>query len=446
VDFKDGPTVICDDVALSGNTATCSPTLNVGSYSLTAVYSGTSSGSPQFGTSTSSALTQTVNKKELTVTAQDKSITYGDPEPALTFTYSGFVNSENSNFIDTAPTCGVAGAHTNASSYTITCSGGVDNNYSFKYVDGQLTVNEKQITITPDPNQSKVYGQADPTLTYTHSPALESGDSFTGSLGRATGENVGLYAINLGTLSAGSNYELQLSASTVNFAITTKALTISGLSAQNKVYDGNTNATITGTPSLVGVVVGDDVSLSGTASGTFADPNVGNNKQVTVTGLSLAGTAKGNYTLTLPTLSANITSWNAQSYGFYSPVDGSVFVASTGPNPVLPTANSTTMWNSAKGGSTIPLKFNVFADTVEKTSLSDIAGFTQQQLPNCVAGDGADEIEVTITGNTSLRYDTTAKQWIQNWKTPTVSKETCYRATVKFADGSTLSAFFKLRK
>jgi MBG domain (YGX type)/YDG domain/Immunoglobulin I-set domain len=133
-----------------------------------------------------------------------------------------------------------------------------------------LTVNAKQITITPDSGQSKVYGQADPTLTYNADPALESGDNFTGALGRAPGVNVGNYAINLGDLSAGPNYNLSLSATTVNFEITKKGLTISGFSAQNKVYDGNTNATITGTPSLVGVVGTDDVSLTGTASGTFA--------------------------------------------------------------------------------------------------------------------------------------------------------------------------------
>jgi YDG domain len=57
-----------------------------------------------------------------------------------------------------------------------------------------------------------------------------------------------------------------LSATTVNFEITKKGLTISGLTAQNKVYDGNTNATITGTPSLVGVVGTDDVTLAGTAT------------------------------------------------------------------------------------------------------------------------------------------------------------------------------------
>jgi len=37
-------------------------------------------------------------------------------------------------------------------------------------------------------------------------------------------------------------------------------------------------------------------------------------------------------------------------------------------------------------------------------------------------------------------------QWINNWKTPNVAVTTCYRATATFADGSMLSAFFKLAK
>ena len=53
------------------------------------------------------------------------------------------------------------------------------------------------------------------------------------------------------------------------------------------------------------------------------------------------------------------------------------------------------------------------------------------------------------TGSTVLRYDGVGGQggqFIQNWKTPTVNQETCYRAAVTFADGSSLSAFFRLRK
>lgn len=82
VTFKDCTTTLCSDVALSSGQASCTPTsaLGAGNHSITADYSGTSSGTPQFAASNGS-LTQTVDKKELTVTAQDKTITYGDPEP-----------------------------------------------------------------------------------------------------------------------------------------------------------------------------------------------------------------------------------------------------------------------------------------------------------------------------------------------------------------------------
>ena len=123
------------------------------------------------------------------------------------------------------------------------------------------------------------------------------------------------YTVNDGN--SGGNYNV--STHTTSGTITKKNLTITGLSAQDKFYDGNVNATITGTPQLQGVISSDDVSISGTASGTFNNVSVGANKPVTVSGLSLAGNDKGNYSLTLPTLSAAIKNWTFN--GFYQPVD-----------------------------------------------------------------------------------------------------------------------------
>src|SRR5207253_234887 len=66
VTFKNGATTICSAVPLTSNTATCSPVkLPVGTYSLTAEYSGATG----FTSSTSSALNQTVTAKSITVTA-----------------------------------------------------------------------------------------------------------------------------------------------------------------------------------------------------------------------------------------------------------------------------------------------------------------------------------------------------------------------------------------
>ncbi|GFO70336.1 hypothetical protein GMLC_39150 [Geomonas limicola] len=63
------------------------------------------------------------------------------------------------------------------------------------------------ITVSADA-QTKRYGDADPPLTFSFTPPLAPGDSFTGALSRVPGETVGLYAIGQGTLSAGANYEV----------------------------------------------------------------------------------------------------------------------------------------------------------------------------------------------------------------------------------------------
>src|SRR5207253_979761 len=78
--------------------------------------------------------------------------------------------------------------------------------------------------------------------------------------------------------------------------------------ANNKVYDGTTAATIA-TRSLSGVVGTDVVTLGGTGTATFADKNVGTSKTVTATGFALSGADSGNYQLssTGATTTGNIT-------------------------------------------------------------------------------------------------------------------------------------------
>ena len=105
--------------------------------------------------------------------------------------------------------------------------------------------------------------------------------------------------------SAAGNYTL--SQPTLTASITPAGLTISGLAASSKVYDGTTVATITGTPVTTGVIGSDAVSVSVTATGAFGEKAVGNNKPVTVSSLTLSGTDAGNYTLSVPLLSASIT-------------------------------------------------------------------------------------------------------------------------------------------
>ena len=86
-------------------------------------------------------------------------------------------------------------------------------------------------------------------------------------------------------------------------------LTVSGITAANKVYNANTTATLNTTgATLVGVFSGDTVTLNTSgATGTFASQNVGTGITVTVAGLTISGAQAGDYTLTQPTTTANIT-------------------------------------------------------------------------------------------------------------------------------------------
>lgn len=92
--------------------------------------------------------------------------------------------------------------------------------------------------------------------------------------------------------------------------ITKKPLTITGFTIQNKPYDGTTTATIGNAGTLQGVVGTDNVQINTAgASLTFADANVGNNKAVNISGITLGGTHAGNYTLQQQPagITANIT-------------------------------------------------------------------------------------------------------------------------------------------
>ncbi len=229
----------------------------------------------------------TVAKKLLTLTADNKSKTYGDANPSLTISYSGFAGGEDASVLDTEPVASTsATSSSNIGTYNINITTVTDNNYTFSYVIGTLTVNAKAITVTADANQSKVYGEVDAEKTYTVSPALVNGDSFTGALSRVAGQSAGTYAILIGNLSAGSNYTITYAGT--NFEITTKPITVTATAGQSKVYAESDPAfTYNVSPALIS---GD--SFSGSLS-RAAGENVGS---YTLSQGSLS--AGSNYTIT----------------------------------------------------------------------------------------------------------------------------------------------------
>jgi|GEM_PF-5133930 len=136
----------------------------------------------------------------------------------------------------------------------------------------------------------------------TNLPAGLSVNTTTGAISGTVTENAGTVLTTItATNSAGSDNK------TLTWTITPKALTITGLTGTDKVYDGTTAASVSGTVMLNGIVGSDDVTVSGTGTGLFADKNVGTGKTITVSGYTLSGTKAGNYTLTQPEATANIT-------------------------------------------------------------------------------------------------------------------------------------------
>lgn len=168
------------------------------------------------------------------------------------------------------------------------------------------------LTVTDNVNYTKTYGDIFPTpvagTDYTLSGFVDAaayGNVFTQddasnigaptlvSAGAAASANAGSYGLTwqVGDLDA-TGYNVDLTATGGTLTVTPKVIDLINAIAQNKVYDGSTDADVTA--DLSGVISGDDLQLA--LTGAFADKNVGTGKTVTVSGL-LSGADAGNYAL-----------------------------------------------------------------------------------------------------------------------------------------------------
>lgn len=183
------------------------------------------------------------------------------------------------------------------------------------------TVSQKNLTITGIGSSNKVYDRLN-TATITGSPTLAGGivgadvvnltpstpAATFASINVGTGITVTFSGYVLGGANA-SNYTLSQPPS-VTADITAKNLTITGVVANNKPFDGtNTAAVDNSAAALNGIISPDVVTLNtGGVTATFASSAVGNGIVVTAIGYAIGGAAAGNYTVSQPTgLTANIT-------------------------------------------------------------------------------------------------------------------------------------------
>ncbi len=193
-------------------------------------------------------------KQPLTITAPSPSVAYGQAIPTLTPQYTGLINGDQHP--STPPTCSTAAVlGSPAGPYTTSCSGAVDPDYSFTYVEGTLTIDAVDHTNTP-PSPTISYGSPLPALPPGFS-GLTNGDTTTStpptcSTTPADPKNAGSYPVTCSG-AVDSNYNISYVAGTLH--ITPVPLTITAPSAT--VLDGQAPNL---TPTYTGFVAGDGPS------------------------------------------------------------------------------------------------------------------------------------------------------------------------------------------
>nr|WP_238342585.1 MBG domain-containing protein [Polaromonas vacuolata] len=284
-------------------------TTNVGNVSITAGIGTLAATNYDFTNFVDGTLT--INKAHLTVTADNQSRLYGQANPSLTTTVSGFVNSENA----ASATSGTGSAVTTASSTTnvgnVNISAGAGSlaatNYDFtNLIDGTLTINKAHLTVNAD-NQSRLYGQANPSFTTTVSGFAnnETAATATSGIGSATATapsttNVGTADITPYAFLIAKNYDL------TNFVKGTLTINKAPLlvTANNQTrYFGAINPTFT--ESITGFVLGQNLLTSGVTGTAF-----GNSTATTTT---LPGTA---------VITGSLGTLASTNYYFLAPVNG----------------------------------------------------------------------------------------------------------------------------
>ena len=211
-----------------------------------------------------------------------KAVTFGG------FTLSG---ADATNYVVTQPT----GLTATINKADLTLAG-------TKTYDGTTTVAGSTLTAS---------GVAGQTFSVTGAGNAANLASKNVQSGAALASTTGL---SLGSSSNGglaSNYNA-LSATGSSYAVTAKGITLTGITAVDKVYDATTTAALnTASVAYSGLVSGDTVSLAGSGTGSFATKNVGLNTTVTVSGYTLSGADAGNYVVVQPSgLSATISKAN----------------------------------------------------------------------------------------------------------------------------------------
>ena len=212
--------------------------------------------------------TVVVGASALVISASSQSRTYGSAGPAITPTYSGFVNGDGPSSLSKAPTCATSAATSSpVGTYASTCSGAVDPNYTISYVPGSVHITAAPLSITAS-SATITYGSHAPAITPTAS-GFVNGDGIS-----ALGAGLAC-STAAGATSPVGNYSSTCSgASDANYVITYAAGTVAVTPATLTVTANNQSMTFGSsvpalTATITGFVNGQTLATSG-VTGTAA--------------------------------------------------------------------------------------------------------------------------------------------------------------------------------
>jgi flagellar motor protein MotB len=187
------------------------------------------------------------------------------------------------------------------STCTVAAARAATTNYQQKMSSATtITVAQRLITVTATAEE-KTYGDADPGFRYSVTAgSLHGSDSFTGSLGRTAGENVGTYDIDQGTL-ANANYSITFVPA--QLTVNRRPITVTALN-KTKIF-GQSDPALTYSVTTGNIVNSD--ALTGSITRAVGE-TLGNYN------ITRGTLANGNYTITFVVGTFQIT--GAQQTGF----------------------------------------------------------------------------------------------------------------------------------
>ncbi len=317
-----------DTLTLSGSVALASA--NVGTETITSFAGVTLGGASASNytltgatgsvTVTTAALAVTLTGSETyngTASAPASALTVSNKVSGDTLTLSGSVTLASAN----------AGAETITSFAGLTLGGASASNYTLTGATGSVTVNPEALTITAT-NQNQVYGFGGTSAALgttgfkASSGTIYNGDitgvtitadgaddykSGSGNYRRGAWDLTASAATGPGVANYNITYANNLFFTTAVLRIAPQPLTISGMRANDKPYDGTTTATIDNSGDApVGVIAGDVVNLNTSTTASFSQANAGNFLTVTGSLFSISDADADNYSLSQPTAIASI--------------------------------------------------------------------------------------------------------------------------------------------